>query len=140
MKAKRLEYKNKRIMHNGTTTIVNGYTQIINYCDIENMGRKLSEELLRFHTFGFIAKGVAKLNPEDTYDEKKGLVVASNKAKIKGNRRIQREAENLLNLLNKYKAMLSDTLEEAKNNIKEAENRIESFIEEAEARENKENK
>lgn len=98
----------KEVIKNGTTTIVNNETEI-------RFDDKFWDEFYKFVDFmtdegmevdvSFKNKGVAKLHPDDVYDELKGKVIASKKAEVKG----LKDAYDFLGIAQDYLIeMLSD--------------------------------
>lgn len=109
MKYRELERVNKEtgvlekdIIINGTTTIVQGQA----YAD-KNLTNSVTNKLtaavvamgsLIFH--GPVTKGVAKLHPDDTYDEKTGIKIASRKAELKAAIKMHNTYADVIKLLN----------------------------------------
>ena len=112
MSTKRTMYKDLRVIHNGTTTIVYGGSKFKRGTDLENASAKVYSAIEEVLTSGYETKGVAKLNPEDKYSEATGIVVASNKAELRGNKVLRKDLKKLLELVKAYEGVLTETIAE----------------------------
>ena len=132
MKYRELERVNKEtgvvekdIIINGTTTIVQGRA----YADkhlTNTVANKLTQAVaimgaLVFH--GPITKGVAKLHPDDTYDEKTGIKIASRKAELKAAIKMHNAYADVIKLL-------SDCIEALDNEETKINERLEKVCNE----------
>jgi hypothetical protein len=87
MKNRRITgYHDTKHIKNEETTIVYGCTDIKAKRKVAEDFNKLGTSLLYLSHAGvnLETKGVSKLHPEDSYDEKTGRIVASIKAELKG--------------------------------------------------------
>lgn len=121
MSVKQVPCRDVRTIKNGSTTIVTTETMVM-YSDefhyaLHDLDRLVYEPMLNY----YLTKGVAKLHPEDTYDEITGRIVASKKAEIKGNRISQRH-------LNDVKEVLESLLNEVNGKIARLEAREKSLV------------
>lgn len=110
MKYRELERLNKEtgevekdIIINGTTTIVFGKGEVDRNLHTA-VAVLLCEILTRLSAMECNApevKGVAKLSPEDTYDKKTGIKIASRKAELKARVKTYNSYADIINLLDK---------------------------------------
>ena len=116
MKGKKVLYEQEKVIHNGTTTIVYGCAEMMPETSFSNAAVKVYGSIRDLLTEGVEKRGIAKLDPHDTYDEKIGVRIASNKAEVAC-------AKNLLKRLNDCKKLATDYLVELNNVIDELEER-----------------
>ena len=84
--ADKLGILKKNIIQNGTTTVVYGETHMdVNKCN--QITLKLADTAGILGSIAYdkiVTRGVSKLHPDDKYDEKTGVKIASRKAELKG--------------------------------------------------------
>ena len=110
----------KNIIKNNTTTIVYGQTIM----DLKNSQTKkinqTTEKILlnlgELQIMPIVTRGVAKLHPDDKYDENTGIHVASRKAELKGRVKYYNKLADTYNLVSNLLDLLEAemTNEEAK--------------------------
>lgn len=98
-----------KVIKNGTTTIVTGGGDL---CHLNADTLKLAAALGNFYGTTVESKGVAKLSPEDTYDESTGLKVATRKAEIKARRKAIKLCIEALTAANKFRDAIAKELGE----------------------------
>ena len=73
-----------KCIKNGTTTVVYGLLEVKAKGEVrDNLARTATKCLAFGKGFAGDFRGVAKLHPEDTYDEMTGKVIAASKAEMK---------------------------------------------------------
>ena len=118
MSTKAFKFTEKKVIRKGPVTTVVGITnykpdKAIDKAHLEVM--RALDEAEAFHwnscnaEAGFKTAGVAKCNPNDTYDEIFGKVLASKRAEAKGNREARAALVKLLSKVN----YLAQTVREA---------------------------
>ena len=112
MSTKKILYRDDRVIRNGTTTIVYGISKFKRGTNFETSSVKLYNAIRDVFTGGYATKGVSKLNPEDKYSESIGVVIASNKAELGGNKALRKDLKELLELVKNYEGILSETINE----------------------------
>lgn len=112
MSTRKTLYKDERVIRNGTTTIVYGISTFKNGTNLETSSVKLYDAISEVITGGYETKGIAKLNPEDKYSESTGVVVASNKAELRGNKKLCQDLKGLLELTKAYEGVLTEAINE----------------------------
>ena len=112
MSTKKTLYKDGRVIRNGTTTIVYGISKFKRGTNLAIASVKLYDALRDIFTGDYETKGVAKLSPEDKYSESIGVVIASNKAELRGNKALRKDLKELLELVKNYEGILSETINE----------------------------
>lgn len=118
----------KNIIKNNTTTIVYGQTIM----DLKNSQTKkinqTTEKILlnlgELQIMPIVTRGVAKLHPDDKYDEKKGIHVASRKAELKGRVKYYNKLADTYDLV----SSLSDLLETEMTNEEAKLHKIEDDL------------
>ena len=112
MSTKKILYRDDRVIRNGTTTIVYGISKFKRGTNFETSSVKLYNAIRDVFTGGYETKGVSKLNPEDKYSESTGVVVASNKAELRGNKKLCQDLKGLLELTKAYEGVLTEAINE----------------------------
>lgn len=111
MSTKLVKYEDIRKIKNGTTTIIYGTTVVEPSGILRTDLSKFAKDFKNLLTSGYETRGVAKLSPEDTYDELSGVIVASKKAERVGIRVVKRNLKTTIKsmqlLLDDLKAELS---------------------------------
>ena len=112
MSTKKTLYKDDRIIRNGTTTIAYGISKFKRGTNLAIASVKLHDAIRDIFTGDYETKGGAKLSPEDKYSESIGVVIASNKAELRGNKALRKDLKELLELVKNYEGILSETINE----------------------------
>ena len=121
MSVKEVPCKDVRTIKNGTTTIVTTET-VVKFTDEFNWANSMLDHLAySFDRNVYLTKGVAKLHPEDEYNEITGRIIASKKAEVKGNKMAQRHLADV-------KEVLEIMLKEVNGKIARLEAREKSLV------------
>lgn len=99
----------KNIIVNGTTTVVFGESEP-NKELYEKAVNKLWKaiEMLTITSEPTVVKGVAKCHPDDAYDEKTGVMIASRKAELKARVKTYNKYTDVINILEEVVDLLDD--------------------------------
>ena len=127
MGTKRTIYHNNRIIHNGTTTVVYGYGAIKDNSDLSRAAAEVLDSLYSALRYAQESKGVARLNPEDTYDERLGVKVATVKSEMKSNKIVTNDLEIVRQNLEKLTNIVDNTLEELQERKQELEKKLQEI-------------
>ena len=109
--------KKKNIIINGTTTVVYGEGTPEEHVT-EEIANKLWGALNAVPTVPVVTRGVAKLHPDDTYDEKTGVMIASRKAALKAKIKMYKNYLDLVNILNDVIGLVDNELDKIAEGIK----------------------
>lgn len=89
-----------RCIRNGTTTVVYGNLEIKAKGEVRDNLADLTSRCIAFGSgFGGDFRGIAKLHPEDTYDEVMGKAVAASKAEAKALKAARKKVVSLIDAL-----------------------------------------
>ena len=111
--------KKKNIIINGTTTVVYGEANADRHVT-EQIAEKINELLVTLPD-GYekvVTRGVAKLHPDDTYDEKTGVIIASRKAELKARIKMYNSYLDVINILNDTIGIVGTELDKIADRIK----------------------
>lgn len=109
--------KKKNIIINGTTTVVYGEAN-----PEEHVTQQIADKLWKaFEVLPndkIVTRGVAKLHPDDTYDEKTGVIIASRKAELKARIKMYNSYLDVINILNDTIGLVGTELDKIADRIK----------------------
>lgn len=125
MKRKLICYKTTKEIHNGTTTVVYGFSYF-NAKENSELERKINEVRTQLHYIrgtygeeGFVSRKIAKLCEGDNYDPKIGKKVAATKAEIKTSSDAVEYVEETIKNLEELKQMLVEAIKPTKERLEE---------------------
>ena len=88
-------YKDKEVKRFNQVTVVKGETHLKGNMFDELTKAYLELEEASYFPYARETTGRSKCDPEDTYDAKTGLIVASRKAELKGNKYLLKDITTL---------------------------------------------
>lgn len=111
--------KKKNIIINGTTTVVYGEANADRHVT-QQIAEKINELLVTLpdEYEKVVTRGVAKLHPDDTYDEKTGVIIASRKAELKARIKMYNNYLDVINILNDTIGIVGTELDKIADRIK----------------------
>ena len=121
MSTKNTKCRRNKTIFNGTTTVVYADTFVKTDSELDQISAKLHDALTDLCLYTIETKGVAKLSPEDSYDETTGVTVASQKAELRANRFVLGRVHKARALAERYIKVLdsvADELNERYNHVK----------------------
>lgn len=112
MSTKNTKCRRNKTIFNGTTTVVYADSFVKTDSELDQISAKLHDALTDLCLYVVKTKGVAKLSPEDSYDETTGVTVASQKAELIANRHILGKVRIARTAAEQYIKTLDKVIEE----------------------------
>jgi len=129
-----LKYKKEEPIINGTTTIVKQKAYIKAGTDLTTQAWKANRAIINFIKYendpyfeDYQTKGVAKVDPKDTFDAKKGETIARIKAELLAQRNFNTEVYNAIKEVEKLQKALAKALADSKVIADSLEERLEDM-------------
>ncbi len=129
-----LKYKKEEPIVNGTTTIVKQKAYIKAGTDLAVQALKADKAINNFIKYDndpyfedYQTKGIAKVDPKDTFDAKKGETIARIKAELLAQRNFNTEVYNAIKEAEKLQKALEKALKDSAVIIEGLEERLEDM-------------